>query len=102
MNKAEVQAICNDMISKGRLVESGWMGLRLVAVPHNASPEQLDDMRMAFFAGAAHLFSAIMLSLDDGTEPTDADISKMHLVQEELARFSIELQMRVMPTQGSA
>ena len=35
------------LTDEGKLIEAGWIGLRLAAVNRSASPEQLAEMRMA-------------------------------------------------------
>lgn len=102
MTPEQVKAILNKIIANGKLVEGGWQALRVAAVADNAPPEQLTDMRMAFFAGASHLFSAIMACLDGGREPTEDDLARMSAIHEELAGFAAELQLRILPTQGNA
>lgn len=68
----------------GNLIEAGWVGFRLVAVPKDAGPVQLSEMKLAFFAGCNHLFSAIMSNLEEGAEPTEADLRRLSLIHEEL------------------
>jgi hypothetical protein len=43
------------LTDEGKVIEAGWIGLRLAAVGRRASPEQLAEMRMAFMAGGTHL-----------------------------------------------
>lgn len=76
-----------DLLNEGKLIEAGWIGLRIAAVPLDAPAIQLEEMRNAFFAGAQHLLSSIMSILDLGNEPTEADMARMALIQDELDRF---------------
>lgn len=76
-----------ELIKEGKLIEAGWIGLRLAAIPLDASKDQLDDMRTAFFAGAQHLFGSIMHVLDPGDEPTEADLERMSKIHDELDAF---------------
>lgn len=75
------------LIQEGKLIEAGFIGLRLAAIPATASKDQLEDMRVAFFAGAHHLFNSIMHVLDDDREPTEADMARMSRIHEELEVF---------------
>lgn len=84
----------------GKLIEAGWIGLRLVAVPPDAGPTQLTEMKMAFFAGCAHLFTAMMGVMDEGQEPTDADMNRMALIHAELEAFEQQFKLRVEPSKG--
>jgi hypothetical protein len=74
----------------GRLIEAGWVAMRLLTLPADTGPAQLHDMRMAFMAGAQHLFGSIMTILDPGTEETPADMRRMDLIDAELAAFTDE------------
>lgn len=76
-----------ELVDKGQLIEAGWVGLRLAAIPEDAGKVQPEEMRNAFFAGAQHLFSSIMSILDDDREPTDADLNRMSLINAELEIF---------------
>lgn len=84
---AELTRMMKRAADNGQLIEQGWLSLRLVAVPPDAPQVQIDEMRQAFFAGAQHLFSSIMGILDPGSEPTDADMRRMDLIQSELDAF---------------
>jgi len=48
------------LIEQGKLIEAGWVSLRLQMVPSDALPGQLDDMRTAFFSGAQFLHALII------------------------------------------
>lgn len=79
--------ISNRLIAEGKLIEAGFASLRLLAVDKDAPPDQVREMRMAFFAGAQHLFATINNVLDPGDEPSDADLRKMDQIQHELTAF---------------
>jgi len=86
----------------GKLIEAGWVGLRALAMHPDTPAVQIDQLRMAFMAGAQHLFSSIMTVLDPEAEPTDADMRRMDLIARELEVFGEELNRRLLPTAGSA
>lgn len=79
------------LADEGKLVEAGWVGLRLAVGLENAPADQLREMRLAFLGGAQHLFSSIMSVLDPSDEPTDADLKRMHLIAAELEAAAGEL-----------
>lgn len=59
------------------------------------APEvQIDEMRLAFFAGAQHLFASIMSVLSPDAEPTESDLANMTAISEELDEFLIEFKAR--------
>jgi hypothetical protein len=76
-----------ELTDKGKLIEAGWIGLRLALHLEDAPKVQLEEMKKAFFAGAQHLFSSIMTILDEDKEPTDADLKRMSLISDELDTF---------------
>lgn len=97
-----LQAMHDELLKAGKLVEAGWISLRIAAVPADAPEIQLDEMRSAFFAGAQHLMGCIMTVLDPGEEPTLEDLQRMDRIQRELDAFLQDFQLRKFPTQGKA
>jgi len=97
-----LERLSKQLVRDGKLIEAGWIGLRIAAIPAAAPKVQLEEMRTAFFAGAQHLFSSIMTILDPGEEPTQADMDRLTLIQTELDRFIAEFAAKTMPTKGSA
>jgi pilus assembly protein TadC len=78
----------------GRVIEMGVAGFIKLVVPPTASPAQVRDMRIAFYAGADFLFSAIMGVLAPGAEPTAKDLERMNSIADELERFRKEVTTR--------
>ena len=107
MNKAEMieQAgsdLTKALTDKGKLIEAGFVLFARYVVPKDAPPIQLSEMRLAFMAGAEHVFSSIMNILDPGEEPTDADVRRMDLIHAEIEEWRGKLSERVQPTEGNA
>lgn len=94
------QKVCQELIARGLLVEAGFSALRSL-IPMNASQAQIDAMRTAFFAGASHVFHSVLVSMDTGAEPTEADMSRLSQLHSELQRFEAEL-AKMLPTRGNA
>jgi hypothetical protein len=90
-----LEQLSRKLADEGRLIEAGWVALRVQAIPNNAPAVQLQEMRMAFMAGAQHLFSSIMTILEDGVMETEADLTRMELISKELETFGKELELRV-------
>ncbi|MBA4797053.1 MAG: hypothetical protein H2043_06595 [Rhizobiales bacterium] len=88
------------MNEQGRLIEAGWLGMRIAAVPMDASVTQVDEMRSAFFAGAQHLFTSIMLMMTEGDEVQD--LSTLEKIQQELDEFIQVYQLTHLKSEGSA
>jgi hypothetical protein len=85
-----VEEITRRLANEGKLIEAGWASLRAMWVPPDAGEAQVRDMRWAFMAGAQHLFSSIMSTLDPDAEPTAADLRRMDLIAAELDAFGRE------------
>lgn len=98
-----INKITDQLINDGKLIEAGWVGLKAACFP-DAEPSALqeEEMRNAFFAGAQHLLSSIMNTLDPGSEPTDADLLRLVNIEKELRAFILDFQTRRLPVAGSA
>jgi hypothetical protein len=96
--KRMAEKLCLDLVDKGKIIEAGWNSLRIVGISPDAPPHQLEHMRMAFFAGAQHLFASIITVLDPGTEPTPRDLERMELIYDELEQFRDELKSKLRST----
>lgn len=101
-DRAFLQRLERELVDKGSLIEAGFVGLRLAAIPLDASAVQIEEMRNAFFAGAQHLFSSIMTILEPGTEPTAKDLERMDLIDRELKKFINDFTLRHTKVGGSA
>lgn len=90
------------LAAEGKLIEAGWIGYRLAVMSPEAPQIQIDECHMAFMAGSQHLFSSIMVILDPGDEePTEADLRKMDLIDNELRIFAREIELKMAKTEGS-
>lgn len=101
ITRQELERLSRTLADQGKLIEAGWIGLRIAALPLNAPAIQIDEMRSAFMAGAQHLFSSIMTILDPDSEVTEPDLRRMSLIDAELKAFGEELELRC-TTMGSA
>lgn len=100
-DRAHLERLTKQLADDGRLIEAGWIGLRIATGLIDASPTQLSEMRKAFMAGAQHLFASIMTVLEEGDDATEADLLRMSLIAAELEAFEAEL-LKDLPTQGRA
>lgn len=101
-DRAYLERLSRELADGGKLIEAGWVGLRIACDLEDAPRVQLDEMRNAFFAGAQHLFASIMTILDPGADPTDKDLERMDLIDRELKAFISDFSIRNLPTGGSA
>lgn len=83
------RALTNKLAAEGKIMRGGWEGYKMLLDPR-AGPVQLEETRIAFYAGAHHLFASIMNILDPGKEPTEKDLNQMSLINKELEEFIVE------------
>jgi hypothetical protein len=95
-----LEQLSRRLADEGKLIEAGWAALRIQAIPLNAPAVQLQEMRMAYMAGAQHLFSSIMTILEPGQDETEADLTRMDLIHKELEAFGKELELRASKLAG--
>jgi hypothetical protein len=100
-DRAHLDRLTRELTDSGKLIEAGWVGLRIACDLIDAPADQLREMRMAFFAGAQHLFGSILNVLEPGEEPTDKDLLRMDLIHTELDTFIKDFELRHLPTKGT-
>lgn len=71
-----------------RPIRDLWQSYRHEVLPPEAGESQIRETRRAFYGGAQALLSAIMAGLDQGSEPTEADLSRMDTIVAELRDFN--------------
>ena len=86
------QRLEKELADRGLLIAGGWAGFRVLVIPKDAPQIQLDEMRNAFFAGAQHLFTAIMSVLEPGQEPTQKDLERFDKIDKELRTYLAEFE----------
>jgi hypothetical protein len=96
------QELAEGLADAGKIIEGGFAGFRMMVIPSEAPPIQVHEMRMAFFAGAQHLFASIMAVMDTDREPTPRDLHRMSMIHEELEAFRKDFELNHLPTDGSA
>ena len=96
-----IDELTKGLVDQGRLVEAGWLSFRIMAIAPNAPQIQLDEMRVAFFSGAQHLFGSMMSFLEAGDDVTEHDLKRMDQVHEELEGFIKMFKLRLAQAKGS-
>jgi hypothetical protein len=86
--------LTRELMDRGLIIAAGFAGFRLL-IPPDAPEIQVREMRLAFMAGAQHLFSSILSALDAGADATEADMNRITLIAKELDAFEKELRARV-------
>lgn len=72
------------VLSDMKYIQKGFDSYRSLVIPKNAPDIQVKECRYAFYAGAAMLFEAMMMIMDDDREPTEDELNKMQAIQKEL------------------
>jgi hypothetical protein len=93
-DRAFLIRLTKELTNQGKLIEAGWVGFRLAAIRNGTPPGPLEDMHNAFMAGAAHLFSSIVSTLDPGEEPSDADLARLDNIHRELEAWEAEFKRK--------
>lgn len=101
-DRAYLERLVRELTDKGKVIEAGWVSLRIATIPLDAPPIQLEEMRNAFFAGAHHLFGSIMTILEPDAEPTQKDLDRMTLIHNELEAFIQVFELKHFPAKGRA
>lgn len=104
-DRAFLERLTRELAESGKLIEAGWLSMRVACDLHDAPAGQLEDMRMAFFAGAQHLFGSLTSGegvLDPGADETEGDLRRFDLIDTELKEFIKAFEMRHIKTKGSA
>lgn len=95
INEELAKAVEADLIKQGRIIEGGWIGLKMMAYNH-LNPVIAEEFRNVFFAGACHSFFTMMSMMDSsgGEEPTEEDVHRMTKLHEELEGFYADFKRR--------
>jgi hypothetical protein len=64
-------------------VDAAWKGYSALM-----RPPDIEAARLAFWAGASVLFYIMLLTMDPGNEPTDADMARMDRLNAEIEKFA--------------
>lgn len=96
-----IHELTKKLTDEGRIIEAGFTGFKFMTISAIAPPVQVEEMRNAFFAGAQHLFSSIMSVLDIGEEPTENDLNRLTLINEELKNFINNFELKNLPAKGN-
>jgi hypothetical protein len=95
-------AIIRALVDDGRLIEAGWIAFRIAALPPHAPESQLVDMRIAYLAGAQHVFASLVTMLDPEPEETEADLRRMEAIDAEMEAVQAELALALASPRGRA
>lgn len=83
------------LTDEGKLIEAGFVAFRQLMINPEADAMQVDEMRLAFMAGAEHVFHSMISVLDEGEEPTEQDLQRMDNIHTELMAWRDEFTKRL-------
>lgn len=87
---AAIDKLLREQTDSTNVIETLW----LLFANHVGTPPntvQWVESRRCFFAGAATLFETVLRIMEPGTEPTDADLSRMDRIATELERYYADM-----------
>jgi hypothetical protein len=93
--RALAEEITRRFTDAGKLIELGFELYRLYVIPEDAPDVQIAECRLAFMAGAEHLFSSVISILDPGSEPSERDLRRMQAISDELTAWRARLETAV-------
>ncbi len=88
--EAAMQKLTRQLVDQGLLIESGWIACRTMTLPPDCPSGQIETCRTMFFAGAQHLWGAMMSAMgmmEEDREPTENDMRRMSMISAELDHF---------------
>ena len=101
MNKSD--RVARAMVDQGNLLLGGFEILRRMVMSPDAPQIQVEEMRMAFMAGAQHLWGALfqLLNPDQSSEePTPEELNRLEMIQKELEQWEDTIRRRIEPANG--
>lgn len=93
-------------VNNGKLIDLGWESFKAIMLQPDTPEAQVREMRKVYFAGAQHLWASWMGTLDEGVEPTEADMRRLDSISRELEAFAAEMnaeiELRAAKPEGNA
>jgi hypothetical protein len=73
-----LERMSKDLLARGLIMESAWLGCRAMMLPANATEKQIQTARMLFFTGAKCLLTALQYTTDveDRMEKLEAELAQ--------------------------
>lgn len=98
MNEDEIRELAGLFVThaaaeNGQLIETGWQAFKAAMLPEGDISEE--TVKLAYLAGAEHLFMSIMAIMDAEEEPTANDMDRMDKIGAEVMAIRDVLQKAV-------
>lgn len=94
VDRAFLVKVSQQLIKDGKLLEAGWTALRVYGNLDHCTPQQLEEFRLVYLAGCQHLWASVISTVDEDSEPTEADMERMNQIGQEIESISPQLQLR--------
>lgn len=78
-------------MSNKYFLKEAWSKYKSDIIPKNASDTQISETKKAFYSGAMCLFIILNKNIDEGTEPTEKDLSLLDNITIEFDEYRKEL-----------
>ncbi|MBI6628355.1 hypothetical protein [Pontibaca salina] len=105
MTPKELRALSRPKIRKlarhGKLMDTTFKVFQRAVYP-GAAPDQVNALRIAFFAGAQEINALLLASLDEEEDPTNGDLDFMSHWRAEIERFQERAIAVMKATRGRA
>jgi hypothetical protein len=105
MGEAKRRQLVEDVTKKladdGKLLEAGWNGFRALYL-QGAQEAQVNDMRIAFYAGAQHIYGSMMSFMEAGEQPTETDMRRVEALDQEVSEFIEWFKLHIERVEGNA
>jgi hypothetical protein len=82
-NQGLIGALTKELVDRGQIIEAGFVGLKLHML-QAATDDEIEQARRIYYAGCQHVWASVMSMLDPGSEPTERDLDRMTLINNEL------------------
>jgi len=76
-----------------KIMRTGWSQVLEQLIPPKTHPTMVKGFKRFYMAGAQHLFHSLVYdaALDEGDEPTEADLSKIDALMHEINEYWTEV-----------
>lgn len=90
------------MAGARKLLAEGWASYFKAVYPIGVSDAQRQECERAFYAGASWFFSAVAVLSDGGSEATDADVTILNGMVDEMDAFAALINLQHVRPKGNA
>jgi hypothetical protein len=91
-SKEDIARLAKRSADQHRGVEAGWISFRLHVVDPTTDLETVDDMKLAFFAGATRMFDTLVQMIYDKKHRPHGDApANLQRIQSELQDYADDI-----------